>query len=180
MAIKSLALTIIVILSSFSLPEVHVKAADVQWKGNENISPEHKAAHEAPRSQKYWDENNIKRPDYAKTDAEIAADKRERGEGSGWGWTIVMLLLLVGSPAVIYGMMTGDWETITNNPAGAFAANIMTRMVEIAGIRGQKLGSSSSSSKSISGNDEEARRNARLARFDDQNQRNVLDSMKSE
>ena len=35
------------------------------------------AAHTAPRSQKYWDDHGIERPDYAKTDAEIAQEKGE-------------------------------------------------------------------------------------------------------
>jgi hypothetical protein len=35
----------------------------------------------APRSQKYWDEHNIERPDYAKTDAELAHEKYERRKG---------------------------------------------------------------------------------------------------
>jgi len=33
----------------------------------------------APRSQKYWDEHNIERPDYAKTDEELA-----QGRGADW------------------------------------------------------------------------------------------------
>ena len=52
------------------------------------------AAATAPKSQKYWDEHNIKRPDYAKTDAEIAMD---RGGSSSlviiW---IPILLFVVG------------------------------------------------------------------------------------
>eukprot|EP00956_Cyclotella_meneghiniana_P039473 scaffold172462_cov53-Cyclotella_meneghiniana.AAC.2 len=59
-------------------------ATQVSWSGNNNVDPKHKAAHDAPRSQRYWDENNIERPDYAKTDAEIASERRQRGETSDW------------------------------------------------------------------------------------------------
>ena len=37
-----------------------------------------------PRSQKYWDENNIERPDYAKTDAELLKERMMKG-GAGAG-----------------------------------------------------------------------------------------------
>jgi len=37
----------------------------------------------APRSQRYWDEHNIERPDYAKTDYELARDRlKEKLKGS--------------------------------------------------------------------------------------------------
>ena len=54
-----------------------VQATNIEWKGTDNQGD---PAKEAPKSQKYWDENNIQRPDYAKTDAEIAAERRARGE----------------------------------------------------------------------------------------------------
>ena len=47
----------------------------------------------APKSQRYWDEHNIERPDYAKTDAEVAA---EAGKGSG------LLLPLMGVVLVTF------------------------------------------------------------------------------
>lgn len=53
-------------------------ATEVKWTPTDSSND---PAHTAPRSQRYWDENNIERPDYAKTDAEIMM---ERGiEGSG-------------------------------------------------------------------------------------------------
>lgn len=56
------------------------KATEVKWSAGDH--DEKNAAHTAPKSQKYWDEHGIKRPDYAKTDAEIA---QERGDSSGGG-----------------------------------------------------------------------------------------------
>jgi hypothetical protein len=55
-----------------------VQATNVKWTGNTDKNAP--LASKVPRSQKYWDDNNIERPDYAKTDAEIAA---ERGEKKG-------------------------------------------------------------------------------------------------
>jgi hypothetical protein len=52
-------------------------ATNVKWTGAQ-YDPKDRAA-TAPRSQKYWDKHKIKRPDYAKTDAEVRA---ERGESS--------------------------------------------------------------------------------------------------
>ncbi len=48
-------------------------ATDVKWTPGKD-DPKN-AAHTAPRSQKYWNEHGIERPDYAKTDAEIAQEK---------------------------------------------------------------------------------------------------------
>mmetsp|Transcript_14312 Transcript_14312/g.23669 ORF Transcript_14312/g.23669 Transcript_14312/m.23669 type:complete len:144 (-) Transcript_14312:124-555(-) len=53
----------------------------------------------APRSQKYWDENGIKRPDYAKTDAELAADG---GESLAGGLSGVQFFLLIGLAAAAF------------------------------------------------------------------------------
>eukprot|EP00984_Skeletonema_dohrnii_P018059 scaffold8346_cov121-Skeletonema_dohrnii-CCMP3373.AAC.2 len=63
------------------IPSPHsvvVNAQQIKFTSNENIQEKHKEAHYAPRSQKYWDEHNIERPDYAKTDAEIMAERGER------------------------------------------------------------------------------------------------------
>lgn len=163
---------IVISLSPFLLAE----ATNVQWQENNNVSPENKDAHYAPRSQKYWDEHGIKRPDYAKTDAEVAAES-----GGSWAGVIVVvsvLSLFLMSGIAWYGFTTGDWDTILNNPACAYIANCINRFTETTGIRGHRLGTSTAASKV--GNDEEARRTARLARFEGQDQKNILDSMKSE
>ena len=102
-------------------------ATQVKWQPNNNIKPENQAAHNAPRSQKYWTENNIKRPDYAKTDAEVAAEQRgENGSGGFLGLflkvSIGLLLLAVVYQSlfllilIVYARITGDWDSILNNP----------------------------------------------------------------
>jgi len=162
-----------------------VEATKVTWTGNDGVLPEHEDAHNAPRSQKYWDEHGIRRPDYAKTDAEIAAERR-RGSSSGpagggggivVGRRIGLFLLAAASAAVgivaIFAVManaTGRFDgIISNHPAGA--ARAVARFAK-------KLGGSPSSNAATRGGEEEARRMARLARFD--NPRNMLDDMKTD
>jgi hypothetical protein len=73
--------------ASSSLPRT--TATEVKWTASSSSTtaaaaldangkrPKETAA-TAPRSQKYWDEHNIERPDYAKTDAELAQEKYGR------------------------------------------------------------------------------------------------------
>lgn len=65
-------------------------ATNVKWTAGEH-DPKNRAA-TAPRSQKYWDKHNVKRPDYGKTDAEIRAERGETSDST----RIVMLLVLGG------------------------------------------------------------------------------------
>ena len=81
-----------------------VEATNVQWTAADNKDPNN-AAHTAPRSQKYWDENGIKRPDYAKTDAELAQEKRgvvDPGSSGGSNFGALFLLLLSVVVGVVY------------------------------------------------------------------------------
>jgi hypothetical protein len=163
---------------------VFVEATQVTWTGNGDVSPEHEAAHSAPRSQRYWDEHGIKRPDYAKTDAEIAAERRRRGGGGGGIIGRIGLVLLAASAAGIVAIIamanaTGRLdEILSSHPAGSRIARFSKRMTgSLAGSGGgNKLGRSSSTA--TTGSEEEARRTARLARFD--NPRNMLDDMKTD
>jgi hypothetical protein len=65
-------------------------ATNVKWTAGKH-DPKNRAA-TAPRSQKYWDKHNIKRPDYGKTDAEIRAERGETSDST----RIAMLLVLGG------------------------------------------------------------------------------------
>lgn len=68
-----------------------VQGTEIVWKGTSNDDDPAKSA---PKSQRYWDEHNIERPDYAKTDAEIAA---ERGEIlPSYAATAIVILLIAG------------------------------------------------------------------------------------
>mmetsp|Transcript_14583 Transcript_14583/g.31723 ORF Transcript_14583/g.31723 Transcript_14583/m.31723 type:complete len:221 (-) Transcript_14583:14-676(-) len=176
------------IILALSPPIIFAEAAtNVQWRSNENVSPEDKAAHDAPRSQKYWDEHGIKRPKYAKTDAEIAAERwGVNGEGDSRGIGFVGIILMVAGvitmAAVLYARITGDWDTILNNPVGAFITTCIHNIMEITGVKGHRLGSSSSTTAAaatnVNGVSDENARLARLARFD--TPKNILDNIKSD
>lgn len=152
----------------------------MKWTQNNNIAQEHRAAHNAPRSQKYWDEHGIERPDYAKTDAEIAA---ERGVASSMGVIILrgvgitlLLCLFFVSGIIWYGHVTGDWETINSSRVGVMVNKMLDVFVRLGGSAGHRLGSNTESKfswlfgkKGVNkqGDSEEEARRLRLARFDE-------------
>jgi hypothetical protein len=82
-------------------------STDIKWTSAASDATLNKDGKEtaatAPRSQKYWIENNIEVPDYAKTDAELAL---ERGQdivgGGGVSFTKVLLVFAVLGAAVGY------------------------------------------------------------------------------
>jgi len=77
---------VLLLFSTFST------ATNIKWHQTK-VDPKDPAQN-APKSQKYWDEHNIERPDYAKTDAEVAA---ERGQTAALDpFSIVLLLVLAG------------------------------------------------------------------------------------
>ncbi|KAL7500044.1 hypothetical protein ACHAWT_009915 [Skeletonema menzelii] len=100
--------------------KVSVSAQHIKFTSNENIQEKHKEAHYAPRSQKYWDEHNIERPDYAKTDAEIMA---ERGERIGSNKLL----------SIAYAVATGNIGMVKDK---------WNWLLELIGIRGHRLGTS--------------------------------------
>ncbi|KAL7459958.1 hypothetical protein ACHAWC_011842 [Mediolabrus comicus] len=125
--------------------------ANVQWTSNENVKEEHKDAHYAPRSQKYWDEHNIERPDYAKTDAEIAAERGEHVIGSSNLLRYTLISAIAGCLVIIF-----------------YVTNVWDWLLEMCGIRGHRLGSSVGMSE----------KDARLKRLE--NPKTMLDNMKAD
>jgi hypothetical protein len=185
---RSPQLLLLVALLFLQLP-ISVKSTQVSWSGNQNVEAKHKAAHEAPRSQRYWDENGIERPDYAKTDAEIAAERRLRGEDSGWqtwlGSFMVLFYITFGFAAISaigYSVYTGDWSVIQNNSLTVSIEQCINRLLEAGGMKGHKLGTGiASRSTQNSADEEEKRRLARLARFENPSSgKDLLDDMKED
>ena len=71
-------------------------ATDIKWTaasdGRSDNSGGKETAATAPRSKRYWIENNIEVPDYAKTDAELAL---ERGETATSGLAVLLKTLAI-------------------------------------------------------------------------------------
>jgi hypothetical protein len=63
-------------------------ATEVKWQAAGDPSQKN-SAHTAPRSQNYWDKHGIARPDYAKTDAEIALES----DANSWSWAGIFFLV---------------------------------------------------------------------------------------
>lgn len=145
----------IVALAIFYFSICSASGASVKWTSNENVKEEHKDAHYAPRSQKYWDEHNIERPDYAKTDAEIAAERGAHVFGSS-NLLRCTLIFAIAACLVIIFYVTNAWDWL----------------LEMCGIRGHRLGSSSV------GNGKMSEKEARLKRFE--NPKTMLDNMKAD
>jgi hypothetical protein len=82
-----LLLLLLLLLLSFHSTD----STEIKWTPG-HADPNN-AAHTAPRSQKYWDKHGIKRPEYAKTDAEIANERGESVGGSAGKWLFVVPLL---------------------------------------------------------------------------------------
>jgi hypothetical protein len=159
---------------------------NVKWTGNND--PNAPEAARVPRSQKYWDDHNIERPDYAKTDAEIYQEKKKainnrsggtQGTGTGGGAGAGTGTGTTSSPSdgtsiVLWiGFFVGMWALIVK-----FGMKKNGLGLDFGGNR---LGSSSSTSgssqqfmntfgkkKQENGDlsQEEKARQARLARFE--------------
>lgn len=91
--------------------------AGVKWTPNTNVREEDRAAHDAPRSQKYWDKHGIQRPEYAKTDAEAARERRDRSKTPGpfgiSGGDLMIFVLLGAIAIVVYTHVTcNNWVNV--------------------------------------------------------------------
>ena len=62
----------------------------ITWTGNKD------AGAVLPLSQKYWDEHNVKRPDYAKTDAEIRNERTGTHSIETEGMNGKSVLMIIG------------------------------------------------------------------------------------
>jgi hypothetical protein len=84
-------------------------ATEVKWQAATETAgdPSH-PAHTAPRSQRYWDKHGIERPDYAKNDAELAAENFD-----GKTWSLASICFLVSS---LVGIVAGLWVIQVGQP----------------------------------------------------------------
>jgi hypothetical protein len=77
-----------------------VDATKIQWIPAKESNTNNIDAAAAPKSQRYWDEHKILRPDYAKTDEELAAEgrivKTTTTTTTTWIWILLWTLGLAG------------------------------------------------------------------------------------
>lgn len=146
---------VVAALHSTTTASLVVRGTEIRWTRNNHDRDI--PAHTAPRSQRYWDKHKIPRPDYAKTDAEIAAERGlpSQSWGTGGALLIPLLVIFVGSFAIIRYRFIGSLYTGTGqHPLG------------------NSLGSSNSESSSVFALGQrpilstEEIRLARMARFD--------------
>mmetsp|Transcript_28181 Transcript_28181/g.39644 ORF Transcript_28181/g.39644 Transcript_28181/m.39644 type:complete len:155 (-) Transcript_28181:353-817(-) len=88
-------LRLFLVVLSFLSSVKFSNGTDVKWTPANNDDKDNRAA-TAPRSQKYWDEHGIERPDYAKTDAEIAFERGETSSTSKKIFWLGAFLAIVG------------------------------------------------------------------------------------
>ena len=161
-----LVLILMLLFGSPTTPPVPtVSATDIKWtpaddaKRDANTDSDNKPnAATAPKSQRYWDEHGIERPDYAKTDAEVAQERAARyREGLASATEAAGGKLFLGAAilALIYGCLVRAGKIVAFWDKGSFRLG-----------SGGKNSSSFGVSLSSAASREEEARNARLARFD--------------
>ncbi len=81
-------------------------ATQVKWTAASGNSNDPAAT--APRSQKYWDTHGIKRPDYAKTDAELAMERGDSITSFSMMWVLLVVAILAWVMYQRYHTRGGD------------------------------------------------------------------------
>lgn len=77
---------------------------EIRWKSSTDETDQ-EPAKTAPKSQRYWDEHNIERPDYAKTDAELGME-----QGYSFYTIFGLLGILLGLTVGFYIKMKYPWD----------------------------------------------------------------------
>jgi hypothetical protein len=158
---------------------------DIMWHANVEDAGTNDPAKTAPKSQRYWDENNIEKPEYAYTDAEYRAMKNVGNVSviSGGFVGPVVICFVLGMVAGLYvlytarnagGIVGGPWHQETSRRLGGAAetggsegskpVEAFVRWLQSA-MNDPPLHNRSSSSGNGSIDPQEQARQARLARF---------------
>jgi hypothetical protein len=135
---------------------------EVKWQATGD--PSH-PAHTAPRSQRYWDKHGIERPDYAKTDAELAAES----DAKPWSWAGIFFLVssLIGIVAGLLVRQAG--QPLSLQTSGTRLGSAQQQLHSTSEkMLNWILGFSQGANGDAIGQDEKAReaRLARLAHFE--------------
>lgn len=143
---------VVVFIFHVMMSSSNTHATNVKWTSANEHGTVNDPAKTAPKSQKYWDEHNIERPDYAKTDAEIMAERLGQGGGGGATTIIKFVAFLVaaaglGCFVILPRIQHGKGQTLSGRP----------------GMLSPLVGSIS---KSSGGDQATVARQARLSRFE--------------
>jgi len=149
----------------FLLSTAQCTATEIRWIPGDDPSDKDPAK-TAPKSQKYWDEHNIPKPDYAKTDLEFAEDQGL--PPIRWLPHPVITMLMVG---LALGLASGLYVklfVIDKSPAvsssgkrlGSAAASAVDEQASVAQLLSRLVHGESAALPA-----EERARQARLARF---------------
>ena len=167
---KALPVWLVLILlfgSPTTPPMPTASATSIKWtpaddtKRDANADSDKPNAATAPRSQRYWDEHGIERPDYAKTDAEVAQEGLVSATETAGGKLFLGAAIL----AMIYGCLVWAGEIVAFWDKGSFRLGSGGKS-STSGRRGASGYASFAVSSSSAASREEEARNARLARFD--------------
>ena len=168
-------LVLILLLGSPTTPPMPTASAtSIKWtpaddtKRDANADSDKPNAATAPRSQRYWDEHGIERPEYAKTDAEVAQERAVRykeGLVSATETAGGKLFLGAAILALIYGCLVRAGKIVAFWDKGSFRLGSGGKS-SASGRRGASGNASFAVSSSSAASREEEARNARLARFD--------------
>lgn len=156
-------ITLILLSYCFRPHNIQVSATNIKWTGGGDhqipqtgrTNKQGESAQTAPRSQKYWDEHGIERPDYAKTDTELAHDRRVKQTTNKKAFAET-------------GYNPTDDGSIKNSTWFIFVAFLLAGIVSYGKWKvGSRLGRASSQwSFSFQSASVEDARKARLARFE--------------
>ena len=164
-----LIVNLLLSITCFQFINIHnnsfIQSTEVKWTGNDN--PNAPEAAKVPRSQKYWDEHNIERPDYAKTDAELAQESLGGGKSSKFSKSSNVLRLIIG--ALFVGSWIGIYQFGMGKKGTKLGSNIGSNISSSQGNNllnyAMKMRNQDDHHETM----EDKARKARLARFDNNN-----------
>lgn len=163
MGMMLLALLLAIMIQRGTSTEIKWTAASDHNKHN-NGDPRKETAATAPRSKRYWIENNIEIPDYAKTDSELAMERSAGKHGGSIAakyWILVLLLLIVVAIGTISALGFSVWTPLSGQHGSGHRLG-STSTHRSAGLSSWLSVMTKSASKSA----EENARLARLSRFE--------------
>jgi hypothetical protein len=145
--------------------DLALATTNVKWTAGDSNGH---AAATAPRSQKYWNDHNIERPDYAKTDAELAMERGGPSDGSSLVHTsLVTLLMIMMTVGVLgYRYYFDVWPKLPQGTGGHKLGSSSNTDAHAHAAGGWFFFGGSSTISTTNQHSQEATRQARLSRLE--------------